>query len=37
LTPLSRSVAIGGGSGDFPDVWQISDRAPVIADFGSDE
>jgi exonuclease III len=29
--------AIGGGSGDFPDVWDISDHAPVIADFGADD
>jgi exonuclease III len=29
--------AVGGGSGDFPEVWGISDHAPVIVDFGDDD
>ena len=31
---LGDLSAVGGGCGDFPDIWDISDHAPVIADFG---
>ena len=29
--------AAGGGSEVFPEVWEYSDHAPVIAEFGPDE
>ena len=26
-------VSVSGGISDFPDAWEISDHAPVVADF----
>jgi hypothetical protein len=32
---LAREVTgVRGGIRDFPDAWEISDHAPVLADFG---
>mgnify|MGYP000131920986 FL=1 len=28
-----ETVSVSGGIGDFPDVWEVSDHAPVVADF----
>ena len=29
--------SVGGGDTTFPEVWEYSDHAPVVADFGDDE